>query len=134
MAPSQQPKIFIVEDNLLYQQLIAKEMESISGDICFYTNGEHCVDNLYQHPAIIILDYNLEGDMNGLDTLQEIRKFDASICVILFSNQKDLNTNENRRQYGSFNFIEKKDQSFQLLKKMVSVSFISDSISDSEIL
>jgi len=126
MAPSQQPKIFIVEDNLLYQQLIAREMESISGDISFYTKGEHCVEDLNQHPAIIILDYNLEGNMNGLDTLQEIRKFDVSICVILFSNQKDLNTNENRRQYGSFNFIEKKEQSFQLLKKMVSVSYTAE--------
>lgn len=123
MAPSQPPKIFIVEDNLLYQQLIAREMESISGDISFYTKGEYCIDNLHQHPSIIILDYNLEGEMNGLDTLQEIRKFDASICVILFSNQKDVNTNENQRQYGSFNFIEKKEQSFQLLKKMVSVSY-----------
>ena len=127
MEPMQRPKIFIVEDNLLYQQLIAREMESISDDITFYTKGEHCVENLYQQPAIIILDYNLEGDMNGLDTLQEIRKFDAAICVILFSNQKDLNTNENRRQYGSFNFIEKKEQSFRLLKKMVSFTYSSDS-------
>ncbi|MBS1597304.1 MAG: response regulator [Bacteroidetes bacterium] len=123
MLLTQQPKIFIVEDNLLYQQLIAREMESISSDISFYTKGEHCVENLHQNPSIIILDYNLDGDMNGLDTLQEIRKFDASICVILFSNQKNLNTNENRRQYGSFNFIEKKEQSFQLLKKMVSISY-----------
>ena len=124
---SLQPKIFIVEDNLLYQQLIAREMESISGDICFYTKGEHCVDNLYQRPSIIILDYNLDGDMNGLDTLLEIKKFDVSICVILFSNQKDLNTNENRRQYGSFNFIEKKEQSFRLLTKAVKATISIDS-------
>jgi len=127
MKSSPQPKIFIVEDNLLYQQLIAKEMESISGDISFYTRGENCVDNLHKHPSIIILDYNLEGDMNGLDTLHEIRKFDASICVILFSNQKDLNTNENRRQYGSFDFVEKKEQSFCLLKKMVKTTVSMDS-------
>jgi len=119
MAHQQQPKIFIVEDNLLYQQLIAREMESISGDISFYTKGEHCIDNLDQQPSIIILDYNLEGEMNGLDTLQQIRQFDESICVILFSNQKEVNSTENRQQYGSFNFIEKKDQSFRLLKKMV---------------
>ena len=126
MTLTQQPKIFIVEDNLLYQQLIAREMESISGDISFYTTGEGCIENLSRHPSIIILDYNLEGDMNGLDTLQQIRKFDPFICVILFTNQKDLNTNENRRQYGSFNFIEKKEQSFRLLKKMVDATFISN--------
>ncbi len=116
---NQQPRIFIVEDNLLYQQLIAKELETISDDIHFYTRGENCIENLDKNPSIIILDYNLEGEMNGLDTLQEIRKFDLSIYVILFSNQKDLNTSENKRQYGSFNFVEKKDQSFRLLKQMV---------------
>lgn len=116
---NQQPRIFIVEDNLLYQQLIAKELETISDDIHFYTKGENCLENLDKNPSIIILDYNLEGEMNGLDTLQEIRKFDPSIYVILFSNQKDLNTSENKRQYGSFNFVEKKDQSFRLLKQMV---------------
>ena len=126
MAHQQQPKIFIVEDNLLYQQLIAREMESISGDISFYTKGEHCVENLDQQPSIIILDYNLEGEMNGLDTLQQIRQFDASICVILFSNQKDVNSTENRQQYGSFNFVEKKEQSFRLLKKMVDLTYAPD--------
>ena len=123
----QQPRIFIVEDNLLYQQLIAKELETLSGEIYFYTKGEHCVENLGKNPSIIILDYNLEGEMNGLDTLQEIRKFDASIYVILFSNQKDLNTYENKRQYGAFNFVEKKDQSFRLLKQMVNATYVTDS-------
>jgi DNA-binding NtrC family response regulator len=121
-----QPRIFIVEDNLLYQQLIAKELQSLSGDIHFFTKGEHCLENLDKHPSVIILDYNLEGDMNGLDTLMEIRKFDSSIFVILFSNQKDLNTCENKRHYGSFNFVEKKDHSFRLLKQMIDATHIID--------
>jgi len=127
MEQQQQPRIFIVEDNLLYQQLIAKELESISGDIYFYTKGENCLENLDKHPSVIILDYNLEGEMNGLDTLQEIRKFDCSIYVILFSNQKDINTTANKRHYGTFNFVEKKDQSFRLLKQMIDATFIADS-------
>ena len=58
-----QPVIFVVEDNLLYQSLIAKELESVSNNIHFYTNGESCVDDLDKQPSVIVLDYNLDGEM-----------------------------------------------------------------------
>ena len=111
--------IFIVEDNLLYQQLIARELEDFGGPIFFYTTGEHCLANICRRPSIVVLDYNLDGEMNGLETLEEIRKFDPSIFVILFSSQKDLHSNENQRRYGSFDFLEKKEQSFTLLKQLL---------------
>ena len=123
MEPLRPPRIFIVEDNLLYQQLIARELQSLSGDIHFYTKGENCLEDLDKDPSVIILDYNLDGLMNGLDTLQEIRKYNPYIYVILFSNQKDLNTSENKQQYGSFNFVEKKEKSFRLLKQMIDATF-----------
>jgi two-component system nitrogen regulation response regulator NtrX len=111
--------IFIVEDNLLYQQLIARELEDFGGPIYFYTTGEHCLANICLNHSILVLDYNLDGEINGLETLEEIRKFDPSIFVILFSSQKDLHSNENQRRYGSFDFLEKKEQSFTLLKQLL---------------
>jgi two-component system OmpR family response regulator len=111
--------IFIVEDNLLYQQLIARELESFGGQLFFYTTGEHCVANLNRKPSVIVLDYNLDGELNGLETLEEIRKFDPSIFVVLFSSQKEVYSCENQQRYGSFDFLEKKDHSFSLLKQLL---------------
>jgi two-component system, OmpR family, response regulator len=111
--------IFIVEDNLLYQQLIARELESFGAQLFFYTTGEHCIANLCRRPSIVVLDYNLDGEINGLETLEEIRKFDPSIFVVLFSSQKEVYNNENRQRYGSFDFLEKKDKSFSLLKQFI---------------
>ena len=111
--------IFIVEDNLLYQQLIARELEDFGGPLFFYTTGEHCLANIRRKPSIVVLDYNLDGEINGLETLEEIRKFDPSIFVILFSSQKEVYSNENQRRYGSFDFLEKKEQSFTLLKQLL---------------
>ena len=113
------PGIFIVEDNLLYQQLIARELETFGGPLFFYTTGEHCIANLNRRPSIVVLDYNLDGEINGLETLEEIRKFDPSIFVVLFSSQKEVYSHENQRRYGSFNFLEKKEQSFSMLKKLL---------------
>lgn len=113
------PGIFIVEDNLLYQQLIARELEDFGGPLFFYTTGEHCIANLCRKPSIVVLDYNLDGEINGLETLEEIRKFDPSIFVVLFSSQKEVHSHENQRRYGTFDFVEKKESSFSMLKKLL---------------
>ena len=119
MKSKEEPRIFIVEDNLLYQQLIAKELESLSGDIYFFTKGEQCLKALHQNPAIVILDYNLEGVINGLDTLQAIRRFNGATYIILFSSQKSINSSENHSRYGSFIYLEKKKHSFSKLKDLI---------------
>jgi CheY-like chemotaxis protein len=125
MKPSAEPRIFIVEDNLLYQQLIAKELESMAGEIHFFTTGEQCIQALDQQPAIVVLDYNLEGDMNGLDTLEAIRRIDESIFVILFSSQKSVYSRQNIDRYGSFAFLEKKSKSFARLKQTIQAGYLS---------
>ncbi|MDP4131165.1 MAG: response regulator [Bacteroidota bacterium] len=113
------PGIFIVEDNLIYQQLIARELEGFGGHLYFYTSGESCLASLNHHPSMVVLDYSLDGEINGLETLEEIRKFDSSIFVILFSSQREVQSDENFKRYGSFDFLEKRDQSFSTLKQLV---------------
>jgi|SRR5215467_11462357 len=122
-----EPRIFIVEDNLVYQQLIAKELEALAGEIHFYTKGENCLEDLHKNPSIIILDYNLDGEINGLDTLQEIRKFSDQVYIIMFSSQKSINTRENLNRYGPFTFLEKKFQSFGKLKQVIFSDYLSAS-------
>ena len=119
MEFNQQPVIFVVEDNVIYQSLIAKELESLSSNIHFYTNGESCISELDKHPSVIVLDYNLDGKMNGLDTLQRVRDIDPDVYVILFSSQKGLNTKEVFLQYGTFDFLEKNSLSLRTLRQMV---------------
>ena len=118
--------IFIVEDNLIYQQLIARELESFGGQLFFYTTGEHCIANICRRPSIVVLDYNLDGEINGLETLEAIRKFDPSIFVVLFSSQKEVHSCENQQRYGSFDFVEKKDHSFALLKQLLQAKISMD--------
>ena len=119
MEFNQEPVIFVVEDNLMYQSLIAKELESVSRNIHFYTNGEACLDELDKAPSVIVMDYNLDGKLNGLDTLQQVRAVHPDVYIILFSSQKGLNTKEVLLQYGSFDFLEKNSLSLRTLHQMV---------------
>jgi two-component system OmpR family response regulator len=126
MELTEQPVIFVVEDNLMYQHLIAKELESISNNIHFYTTGEACVSELDKQPSVIVLDYNLEGQMNGLDTLRQVRHINQHVYVILFSSQKGLNTKEIFLQDGNFDFLEKNNLSLRALQQKVNGVITSD--------
>src|SRR6195952_5463929 len=100
--------IIVVEDNLFYQQLIAKQLESISTKIHFFTNGEECLENLTACKAdLIVLDNNLEGTMTGLESLKLIRVIEPNLPVILFSTELGLDTTENIASYGAFEYVEK---------------------------
>jgi two-component system, OmpR family, response regulator len=119
MELNKHPVIFVVEDNLMYQNLIAKELETVGGNIHFYTTGEACLIDLDKKPSVIVMDYNLEGEMTGLDTLQQVRNTHPDVYVILFSSQQGLNTKEIFLQYGSFDFLEKNSLSLRTLRQMV---------------
>lgn len=72
-----------------------------------------------QNPDVIIMDYNLEGEMNGLDTLKAIRHVFPDVYVVLFTDQYALYTPENTRLFGAFDFLEKNDAAFQTLEMKI---------------
>ena len=118
--PSAKPlKIFVVEDNPIYHQLIIKALESVSDDIHSYTSGEKCLEELHKGPSVIIMDYVLEGKMNGLSAIRKMRRTNPSVYVILFSTEVGLDTAENQSQYGSFDYLKKTVYAFPLLKQMI---------------
>ncbi len=120
MKKSKNLTIIIVEDNLFYQQLIAKQLETISSTIHFFTNGEDCMKNLHSYkPDLIVLDNNLGGVMTGLDTLKAIRLAEPKVHVVLFSSEFGLNTIENLSLYGVFEYVQKNDFGFKNLKDRI---------------
>jgi len=120
MKQNNKLRIFIVEDNLLFQQLIAKELESISYSQYLFTNGEDCIEKLRQlKPDVIVLDNNLEGPMTGLETLKAIRGFDNDLYIIIFSTDEGIDSLENIASYGNFDYVEKTLASFTQLKQKI---------------
>ena len=121
MATKGSLQIVIVEDNLMYQQMIARQVESIGDQVHFFTKGETCVEEL-QHikPDLLVLDYNLEGEMNGLDILKHVRSSHPDTFAVVYSTEDSLNTQENFDRFGHFVYIEKKDNSINYLQQLFS--------------
>jgi two-component system, OmpR family, response regulator len=102
-----QPKIFIVEDNPVYQTLVLKQLENISQDIHVFSTGENFLAELGHHPDLIILDYNLDGNINGYDVLKELKKLTYKSPVIFFSSNLEISVTSSILKLGVVEYIEK---------------------------
>ena len=102
-----QIKLFIVEDNFVYSfTLEAMFKEHGNFKITSLNSGEECLERLDNNPDIII-DYNLEGKLNGSDTFKMIHSKKPQIPVIIISNQKDVQIAADLLKNGVFDYIQK---------------------------
>ncbi len=102
-----QPRIFVVEDNPVYQTLVLKQLENISQDIHVFSTGENFLAELDGCPDLIILDYNLDGVINGYDVLKELKKQTVSSPVIFFSSNLEISVTSSILKLGVVEYIEK---------------------------
>ena len=115
--------IFVVEDNPIYQQLIARQLEPLAYSLQLFSNGEDCISKLKQAlPDMIVMDNSLDGELSGLQTVKKIRETNGDLYVLVFSTQPDLNSAANLRIYGKFDYVEKKETAFALLRDKVAQS------------
>jgi CheY-like chemotaxis protein len=112
--------ILVAEDNVFYQELIRKELEPITLSIRFFARGEDLAEEIKNAtPDILVLDYNLDGEMNGLDTLKACRVYFPDIYALVFSSEHILNTEDNLALYGNFDYVEKNSSAISHLKMMI---------------
>lgn len=100
-------KIFVVEDDQAYTKFI-KYVVGLNPDfeVEFYTTGKECLNNLHKNPSIITLDYSLP-DMPGQEVLEQIRKHDPNINVIMVSAQEKIGTAVELLKAGAYDYITK---------------------------
>jgi len=115
--------IFVVEDDLLYMNLITKELEKMGyKNIKSFTSGKEAMDNLDSKPDIAMLDYFLEKDYTGMDILKIIRKRFHNTQVIFLTASDDVNIAVDTMRNGAYDYIVKGDTAFirlrHLLKKI----------------
>jgi DNA-binding response OmpR family regulator len=86
--------IFFVDDDKMILNLLEYTFQSRQDyEVITYQNGEDCLNNLSQKPNLIVLDHVLSGPgeerLSGLETLQEIRKVDQDVPIVILTGQGD---------------------------------------------
>lgn len=103
-------KVFIVEDDKLYGDMLRYHLAlNPDNEVVLFSTGKECIDNLYQDPDFISLDYSLP-DMSGLDVLQKISGYNGKLPVVIVSGQDDVNTAVNLLKEGAYDYFVKDEE------------------------
>lgn len=117
-------KLFLVDDDALFLKSLEIEfLELADFKIETYATGELCIANLSHKPDVIILDYHLDGidkkAMNGIQTLDLIKAFDANIPVIILSSQDKIEVAVDCMHHQAADYVVKSETAFMRLRQII---------------
>ena len=112
-------KIFIIEDDLVFGNIILKALNNESDyDVTLFSSGEDFLKSLHLNPDIVSIDYNLP-QMNGLEILAKINNYNKSIYTIILSGQENVEIVVNAYKNGANHYIIKNENAIVELKNSI---------------
>lgn len=119
MQKTKNPLIFIIEDSVVYKDLIVGYLQSQKyTSIKVFKNGEDCLKSMHHKPDIVILDYSAHGK-NGLDLMLQIRKEEPLTDFIFLSGQNDVEVAVKIMKIGAADYIVKNNDAPYNLAKSI---------------
>ena len=121
-------KLFLVDDDVLFLKSLEIEfLQHADFIIETYPTGELCIKNLHHSPDVIILDYHLDGIekgvMNGIQTLDAIKKINQDISVVMLSSQDKIDVAVECMHHRAFDYVVKSETAFMRLQKIITTIF-----------
>jgi DNA-binding NtrC family response regulator len=128
MKDAKKIKLFLVDDDVLFLKSLEVEfLQHADFDIETFATGELCIENLPRNPDVIILDYMLDGivknAMDGIETLDKIKEFNADIPVVMLSSQDKIDVAINCMHHKAFDYVVKSETAFTRLQKIITTIF-----------
>ena len=125
---TEKKSLFLVDDDALFLKSLEFEfLQHTNFNITTFATGELCVLNLKDLPALIILDYQLDGidkhAMNGIETLYRIKAFNSNIPVVMLSSQDKIEVAIKCMHHKAFDYVVKSETAFMRLQKIITSIF-----------
>jgi DNA-binding NarL/FixJ family response regulator len=132
MSGLKEIKVFIIEDDFIFIEILAGILETINEELApknikinyqtFYSNKEASFE-LRRNPHIILLDYFIMDDELNADTgtqlLHDIKKHDPTIDVVVVSGQESPEIKNELIEKGATAYISKDKDSLSSLKPLL---------------
>jgi two-component system, OmpR family, response regulator len=136
MNSANKAKIFVVDDDEMYLKMIEIEfLQYPAFKLETYATGEICIENLSHEPDLIILDYHLDEvdkhAMNGIQTLDKIKKINPRIPVVMLSAQDKIEVAINCIHHKAFDYIVKSETAFLRLQKVIATILDTQKLEES---
>lgn len=105
---SKKIKIMVVEDDFIIATDISESLEEMGFEVCAtLESGEEAVNKIGEyHPDIILMDVNLAGNLDGIETVNQINKTNPTPVIFLTANNDHL-TFERAKNTEPFAYITK---------------------------
>ncbi|HOY19447.1 MAG TPA: response regulator [Haliscomenobacter sp.] len=119
------PKIFIVDDELLLSEMLTDYLkDQYEGfQITSFSTGEACLQSLDEQPDVVVLDYYLNSKerdaANGIDILKQIKKRKKALPVIMLSSQESYGTAAQTIMYGAVHYVIKGQDAFKEIFELI---------------
>ncbi len=116
------PKIFVVEDDPFYQDFLSMHFKRIGlTNVHMFTSGEEMIQQLEvtEQPFLCILDYRIEGGMNGNQILNKIKKVLPYLPVIILSAQETLSVAVQALKLGAYDYVLKDEYAFERIEDLL---------------
>src|SRR5450432_1172294 len=112
--------IFLVDDDAMCLNLYQQFLKQLGyTNVRLFDNGNDCLESLDTvNPDIIFLDYNMD-ELNGIDVLKQIKKFNPAITVLFISGQEDIEVAVNAMKHGALDYIVKSSLNTEKMKKIM---------------
>lgn len=101
------PHILVVDDEKAILNLLTEMLKDEGFIVSSAENGYEALKQIEkEEPDLVLLDIYLPG-INGIETLQEIKKINKSIPVIIISSYGNIDNAVYATKLGAYDFIEK---------------------------
>lgn len=126
MQKTKNPLIFIVEDNVVYKDLLVGHLQSKKySNIKTFTNSNECVKELHLKPDVIVMDYSY-GGISGLELMRKVKEEHPEVDFIFISGQNDIEIAVNLMKLGAADYVIKNEKApYQLVKAIEQLSLVT---------
>ena len=116
--------LFLVDDDAVLLKSLEIDFTTAGGyNVKTFSTGEQCLENIFYRPAVVVLDYHLDGirkdAMNGMQTLDKIKAFDPAIQVIMLSSQDKIEVAIECMHHNALDYVVKSETAFLRIDKIV---------------
>jgi|GEM_PF-1024127 len=123
--------VFVVDDDVFYLKTVVMGLDKhyhSSVVFKYFFNSHDLLAELKKSehmPDLILLDYNLDDNISGIDLLKEVKSINSTLDVVMVSSQQNLQTVFSTLQNGARSYIQKGDKVLVEIKKTIDDKLIS---------
>ncbi len=118
------PRIFIVEDNKSFLQTLKVKLNMTCGEgikVRGFTESETFLEEIKRGVEIVVMDFYLDDQskVEGVELLQQIKKTNQDIFVLVLTGEDDLNIAKECFELGADSYMVKSLESIDKIAKEI---------------